>query len=276
MKQRFTALSLWGVLGVGAWMEGAAIAQEADTMPARPMYGHLKPNLRADIKTPATPLTTWNGTFVYKTKTYKYNMVGTTPTTGTSTTIPVFIIPVKLQYVTTHGTQSFTPNTKLSNGQTAIQNIVASPMFQTGVDFTSNGVDLGSTQYIDAYQRGNFWGQVSLATGYHLLLGTPKVQPVLTLTVPAADGKVGTEFGVRVGLADINWFDAQLQSYITSHTTIVPNSLPIFVTYDAYLTSGGCCIGGGNKYHRPVVAPRRVAHRINTNHHRAVLPAVCL
>ena len=124
MKQRFTALSLLAALAVVACMTGAAIAQEADTMPARPMYGHLKPNLRADIKTPATPLTTWNGTFVYKTKTYKYNMVGTTPTTGTSTTIPVFIIPVKLQYVTTHGTQSFTPNTKLSNGQTAIQNIV--------------------------------------------------------------------------------------------------------------------------------------------------------
>jgi len=266
MKQRFTALSLLAALAVVACMTGAAIAQEADTMPARPMYGHLKPNLRADIKTPATPLTTWNSTFVYKTKTYKYNMVGTTPTTGTSTTIPVFIIPVKLQYVTSHGTQSFTPNTKLSNGQTAIQNIVASPMFQTGIDFTSNGVDLGSTQYIDAFQRGNFWGQVQTATGYHLLLGTPKVQPVLTLTVPAADGKVGTEFGVRVGLADINWFDAQLQSYITSHTTIVPNSLPIFVTYDAYLTSGGCCIGGYHNSMGSVSAPQAYAHFTYINH----------
>jgi hypothetical protein len=267
MKQRFTALSLLAALAVVACVTGAAIAQE-DTLPARPMYAHLKPNLRADAGiTPATPLTTWNGTFVYKTKTYKYNMVGTVPTSGTSTTIPVFIIPVKLQYVTTKGTQSFSPQVKLSNGQTAIQNIVASPIFQTGVDFTSNGIDLGSTQYIDAFQRGNFWSEVSLATGYHLLLGTPKVQPTLTLTVPTADGKVGTEFGVRVGLADINWFDAQLQAYITKTTAIVPNSLPIFVTYDAYLTEGGgCCVGGYHNSYGSVSAPQAYAHFTYINH----------
>jgi len=265
MIQRFSVRSLAAALAAVACLTGAAIAQE-DTMPARPMYGHPKPNLRADVKTPATPLTTWNGTFTYKNKTYKYNMVGTTPSTGTSTTIPTFIIPIKLSYVTSKGTQSFSPNQKLSNGQTAIQNIVASPIFQSGVDFTSGGTDLGSTQYIDAFQRGNFWGTVSSNTGYHLLLGTPKVMPVLTLTVPAADGKVGTEFGVRVGLADINWFDAQLQAYITKTTAIVPNSLPIFVTYDAYLTSGGCCIGGYHNAMGSTSAPQAYAHFTYINH----------
>jgi hypothetical protein len=265
MNRRFTALSLLAALAVVACVSGAAIAQE-DTVPARPMYGHLKPNLRAEARTPATPLKTWNGTFTYKTKTYKYNMVGTTPSTGTSTTIPVFIIPVKLSYVTSTGTTSFTPQTKLSNGQTVIQNTIASPVFASGVDFTSNGVDMGITQYIDAFQRGNFWGQVSLATGYHLLLGTPRVMPALSLTVPTADGKIATEFGVKVGLADINWFDAQLQSYITSHTQIVPNSLPIFVTYDAYLTSGGCCIGGYHNAMGSISAPQAYAHFTYINH----------
>jgi hypothetical protein len=266
MKQRFTALSLLAALAVVACVAGTALAQE-DTMPARPMYGHLKPHLRTDIKTPAVQLlTTWNGSFTYQNHTYKYNMVGTTPSTGTSTTIPVFIIPVKLSYVNSHGTQAFSPNQKLSNGQTAIQNTVASPIFQTGVDFVSNGTDMGSTQYIDAFQRANFWGTVSSHTGYHLLLGTPKVLPVLSLTVPTADGKVGTEFGVRVGLADINWFDAQLQAYITGHTQIVPNSLPIFVTYDAYLTSGGCCIGGYHNVMGAVTAPQAYAHFTYINH----------
>jgi hypothetical protein len=107
---------------------------------------------------------------------------------------------------------------------------------------------------------------VSTHTGYHLLLGTPKVLPVLSLTVPTADGKVGTEFGVRVGLADINWFDAQLQAYITGHTQIVPNSLPIFVTYDAYLTSGGCCIGGYHNAMGSAAAPQAYAHFTYINH----------
>jgi hypothetical protein len=265
MKQRFTALSLLAALAVVACVAGTALAQE-DTMPARPMYGHLKPVLRTDIKTPATPLTTWNGSFTYKNHTYKYNMVGTTPSQGASTTIPVFIIPVRLSYVTSTGTTSFSPNQKLSNGQTALQNTIASPIFASGIDFTSNGVDLGTTQYIDAFQRGNFWGTVKSHTGYHVLLGTPKIMPLLALTVPAADGKIATEFGVRVGLADINWFDAQLQSYITSHATIVPNSLPIFVTYDAYLTSGGCCIGGYHNAMGSISAPQAYAHFTYINH----------
>jgi hypothetical protein len=258
MKLRLAALSLTAALTVTA-CAGAAFAQDADTMPAKPMYGHLTPHLRSDIKTPATPLTTWNGTFTYKSKVYKYNMVGTIPSGGKSTTIPVFIIPVKLSYTTSKGTTVFTPQTKLSNGVTAVQNTIASPIFKS-LDFTSEGTDLGTTQYIDAFQRGNFWGQVSKATGYHLLLGTPKILPVLSLTVPTADGQVGTEFGVKVGLADIDWFDAQLQAYITANPTIVPNSLPIFITYDTYLTEGGCCIGGYHNSYGSTAAPQAYAH----------------
>jgi len=259
MKKRLSAISLLAALATAACLTGGAMAQE-DTMPARPMFGHPKPVLSAEARTPATPLTTWNGSFVYKSKTYKYNMVGTAPSTGTSTTIPVFIIPVKLSYVTSKGTTSFSPNQKVSNGLTAVQNTIASPVFTSGIDFTSGGTDLGTTQYIDAFQRGNFWGQVSAATGYHLLLGKPTVLPGLTLTVPTADGKIGTEFGVRVGLADINWFDGQLQAYITAHTQIVPNSLPVFITYNAYLTQGGCCVGGYHNSMGSTAAPQAYAH----------------
>ncbi|HLZ41524.1 MAG TPA: hypothetical protein VKQ11_11200 [Candidatus Sulfotelmatobacter sp.] len=258
MKQRFSVLSLLAALAVVTCISGATFAQ--DTMPARPMYERLRPTLRNDIKAPATPLTTWNGSFVYNNHTYSYNMVGTDPSTGSSTTIPVFLIPVKLSYVTSTGTTVFSPATKLSNGRTVAQNTLVSPIFRT-MDFTSGGTDLGVTQYIDAFQRGNFWGTVSGAPGYHLLLGTPKVLPILSLTVPAADGKIATEFGIKVGTADIFWFDAQLQNYISTHTQIVPNSLPIFITYDSYLTEfGGCCIGGYHSSFGSSSAPQAYAH----------------
>jgi hypothetical protein len=266
MKQ-FTVHSLLAALAVVACATGTTLAQE-DTMPAHARFERLKPILHADAnKTPATPLTTWNGSFVYQTKTYKYNMVGTGPGTGTSTTIPVFIIPVKLSYVTSTGTTSFSALSKLSNGQTVIQNTIASPVFSSGVDFTSGGVDLGNTQYIDAFQRGNLWAKVKTHLGYHLLLGTPTVLPGLALTVPKADGSVATEFGIKVGTADISWFDAQLQSYITAHTQIVPNSLPIFVTFDSYLTEfGGCCIGGYHSSFGSSSAPQAYAHFTYVNH----------
>ena len=251
MKQRLIIPRLLAALAVVAGISGTALAQE-DTMPAQPMYARLKPNLRPNAQPPATPLPKWNGSYVYSGHTYTYTMVGTAPSTGTSTTIPTFIIPVKLVYVTSTGTTTFTPTHTLSNGQTVLQNTIASPIFKSGIDFVQGGTDLGDTQYIDAFQRGNFWGTVSKHKGYHLLMGTPTVLPTLTLNVPKIDGKVATEFGVKVGLADINYFDAQLQAYMAAHTQIVPNSLPIFVTYDAYLTQGVCCIGGYHSYNGTV------------------------
>ena len=261
MKKRLIALNLLAALAAAGCMTGSAFAQEEDTLPARPMYGHLQPNLRADVRTPATPLTTFNGAFIYNGSAYRYNMVGTAPSTGASTTIPTFIIPVKMVYKTSTGTTTFDPAThKLTNGQTVEANTIASPIFQSGIDFVTGGIDLGNTQYIDAFQRGNFWGTVKAHTGYHLLLGAPTVLPELTLTV-GTHGRLATEFGVHVGLADINWFDTQLQNYITAHSSIVPNSLPIFVTYDVYLTqSGGCCIGGYHNSMGSTAAPQAYAH----------------
>jgi hypothetical protein len=262
MKQRFTVLSLLAALLVVASVAGTAFAQDAtDTLPAHPRFARLIPHLSNDVRTPATPLTTWNGSFVYLGHTYKYNMVGTTPSTGTSTTVPVFIIPVVLKYVKGTTTTTFSPATKQSNGASALTNTVNSPVFQS-IDWKAGDgtTDLGTTQYEDAFQRGNFWGQVSTAPGYHVLLGAPKVNKPLVLTVPAADGSVGSEFGVKVGLADINWFDGQLQAYITAHKAILPTTLPIFMTYDVYLTSGGCCIGGYHSAMGSLPAPQAYSH----------------
>ena len=110
MKQRFTALSVFAALLVVASATGAAFAQDAkDTVPAHPRFARLTPHLTNDNGTPATPLTTWNGSFVYKSKTYNYNMVGTAPSTGTSTTIKAFVIPIALKYVKNGQTTIFRP-----------------------------------------------------------------------------------------------------------------------------------------------------------------------
>ena len=70
-----------------------------------------------------------------------------------------------------------------------------------------------------------------------------------TLKPLAAEGTIGTPFGQSVAEVDINWFDTQLQSLLVS-LNIQPKQLPIFLTYDTYLTqNGGCCIGG---YHSAV------------------------
>lgn len=236
------------VLMFAALVIPTAFAQKHDTLPAHPMFRTMPAKPATGNQSSATTLQTWAGTFTYQNQTNHFTMVGTDPSsTNVTTTIPVFIVPVRLGYKGSNGSKTiFDPTTAvLPNGKTVLQNTLDSPIFNSGIDFVQGGTDLGNTQYIDAYQRGNFWTNVMTNTNYHVLLGTPTVLPTRTLIVPAADGMVATEFGVKVGLADINYFDSQINKVITHYTQIQPNSIVIFITYDAYLTEfGGCCIGG--------------------------------
>lgn len=247
---------------VGLASSAAAQVKEVEPGSERPMFRRLPAKLQPSAnvtKAASTPLKTWNGSFTYSGKKYSYNMVGTAPSTGTSTTVAVEIIPVKIVITNRSGVKTtYDPSHVLSNGNTVTANTVASPVFKK-IAFTSGGVSMGTTQYIDAYQRANFWGTVKSHTGYHLLLGGPTVLAEQTLSPSSRYGTTGSVFGFNAGLVDINWFDAQAESLI-SKLGIQPNTLPIFLTYDVYLTeSGGCCIGGYHSSEGSLSAPQAYA-----------------
>ncbi|HJT70631.1 MAG TPA: hypothetical protein VJ731_10550 [Terriglobales bacterium] len=261
-----TTLSVFGCFGFASIAKAQVRPFEPGT--ERPMFRRFRHPLRApknSIEAASTPLKTWNGSFSYAGKTYRYNMVGTAPSGGASTTVAVEIIPVKVVITSRSGVKTtYDPSHVLSNGNTVTANAVASPLFKK-ISFTSGGV-MGTTQYIDAYQRANFWGTVKSHTGYHLLLGGPTVLAKQTLSPSASKGKTGVVFGFNAGLVDINWFDAQLQSLITK-LGVQPNTLPIFLTYDVYLTdSGSCCIGGYHSAEGSISAPQAYAHATYVSH----------
>jgi hypothetical protein len=255
-------------VAVSFCMAGIAAAQDAQIEPGseRPMFTRLPATLhspRNTIEAASTPLQTWNGSFTSTSggTTYNYNMVGTKPSSNTTATITTYVIPIKI--VLSNGA-TFDPSTKLSNGKTVTQNTVASPIFASGVDFTSGGVDMGKTQYIDAYQRANFWGTGD--TGSHLLLGGPTVLAEQTLKVPKRSGKTGVVFGFTAGLVDINYFDAQAHALLTN-LGITPNTFAIFLTYDVYLTQNhSCCIGGYHSSTGSTSAPQSYAHATYVDH----------
>jgi hypothetical protein len=234
---------------------GVAFAQDEDVEVgnAKPMFAVLPRTVEATptIEAAGTPLPTFNGSFIFQNQVFNYNMVGHAPSQNNTTTIQAIVIPIKI--VITKGTTktTFNPSHVLPNGKTVIANTTASPIFVSAIDFIQGGVDLGTTQYIDAFQRGNFWGNgsTSLHPNYHLLLGGPTVDAVQTLSPPATLGTTGSPFGHKVAEVDINWLNTQLHTLLTK-LAIQPNTLPIFLLYDTYLTSGGgCCIGG---YHSAV------------------------
>ena len=235
--------ALTGVLALAGCVTSTAFAQEIDTN-AKPRYAVLpaKPGPVHEAGAPAASLTTWNGAFTYQGVKYNYNMVGTSPKTGAATTVTAVIIPVKFVITYKGKTYNFNPNKTLPNGKTVVQNTIDSPIFDSTTTYVQGGVNVGTTQYEDAFQRANFWGVVKNNPNYHVLLST-QLAATQTLTPPANLGTIANDFGVNAGNVDINWTDTQLNSIITK-LGITADQFPIFIGEDVYLTSGGCCIGG--------------------------------
>jgi hypothetical protein len=184
----------------------------------------------------------WNGSFAYQGLTYTFTMIGTDPALGDATTnVPVVIIPLKFTF--TRGVSLSATSNVCNDNQTAVQRTQNSPIFQS-VPFSPGGTKVGNTQYIDAFQRANFWNLVSTSSpNYHVLLGPVTVTPLQTINSKRSGTTVAGPCA-RIGEVDINFFDAQAQSLISS-LNIPPTSFPIFLDYNTFLTSNhNCCILG--------------------------------
>ncbi|HTT98641.1 MAG TPA: hypothetical protein VMF58_11380 [Rhizomicrobium sp.] len=225
---------------------------------ARPVFGVMKAtgplNYGKGTPPPAGTLTQWSGGFTDLTgKSITFRMAGADPSSSnTDTHIKTVLIPIIFVFGASNGNMTFDPTQKHTAGLKKLSVMAAtekSPIFTPDADFKSGSIDCGTGQYLDSFQRCNFWGSVSTNTGYHTILDVTKIKKVkpLTITVSSSQGKViNNPFGDGiVGTMSINSFDAQIHSYLTSHAAqITPDIFPLFVSYDIYLTQGGCCIGG--------------------------------
>lgn len=171
----------------------------------------------------ATP-PTWTFSYSYGGTTYRETLLGRSPTGGVTTTVPVVVVPVQLTY----GTVVMSPERVLADGETTVQNTLASPLFQQQT-YVQGGTDVGTTQYGDAFQRASLWGTVHTHPGYHLLLAAPTVEPLQSLTVPARFGAVVKAFGGTELTAGINWFDGKAVSLLGS-LGIPADAVTIFLT----------------------------------------------
>lgn len=255
------------VAALSACLSLAAWAQDAQVEKPRPRYAVMAPHLRNDLLlVPAASLQTWNGSFNFGGTNYSYNMVGAAPSTNASATITTYIIPVKIVITNRRGQKTtFDPSHVLSNGNTVTTNTLDSPIFDSTTTYTQGGTDVGTTQYIDAFQRANFWGTVQSNTNSHLLLN-PTVLTEQTLSPSRSFGTTGSPFGFTAALVDINWFDSQVPTLV-SNLGINPSQFPIFLLYDTYLTqSGQCCIGGYHSSEGSVSNPQSYAEATYVDH----------
>jgi hypothetical protein len=122
-----------------------------------------------------------------------------------------------------------------------------SPIFMPA-HFVFGGTDVGTTQYLDAFQRASFWQALGKnANKYHVLLNPVEtVQPVY-LDVPPNEGLAitdpnffvpygGPSFCAPLTLIDFNWSDSYINGTLLpqlGEVGVDASTFPIFLSYNA-------------------------------------------
>jgi hypothetical protein len=162
----------------------------------------------------------WTGSFTYNARTYPYDMVGTDPRQGGTTTVPTEIVPLRLRFSDGH----------VLDATSDAVNAAGSPIFQPAT------FDEGTTQYGDALQRGEFGTVVN--PDYHVLLSQPRILDTVDLTVPPAQGSIFlTNRGTAIGVVSQTWlYDRVHQTLNDEH--LDPTTLPIVLTHLIRVSDG--------------------------------------
>lgn len=203
--------------------------------------------------TPSLPLWQYSVVSPIDNHTYTGAVVGGNPFNrgARTTTAQVVLIPLRIALTGTPRTFDPTsPDTDClpSTPWTLAQQ---SPMFNTVPNLTMNGVNVGTVNYLDGFQRAEFWSSVSaVAPAYHLAFNVT-VKPVQTITTANDPNGSGASFNFggcgtnstssdnppRFAFMDINFIDTQLNTIITN-LGLTANQFPFFVTYRTYMTDG--------------------------------------
>ena len=203
---------------------------------------------RAASGAPSVPM--WHRTVMSGGHSYPISMVGKSPFVHLNnpvTTVPTVIVPLVLTFTGSGHVYDPTKPDSCSGGKSAVSRVVSSPLFNNR-SYTSNGTALGTGQFVDIFQRANFYKFTrpgGLNPGYHVKLSV-KVLPKMNFTV------TGTETSApcgHLGKIDMNTFDYQLLSRLKDFSDAGVNSrtFPILLLDNVALYNGtptDCCVLG--------------------------------
>jgi hypothetical protein len=131
-----------------------------------------------------------------------------------------------------------------------------SPVF-TATDVYFGGTFIGHTQFVDAFQRANFWQKID-QTKYHVVLNPVTQQQAIVLNIPPASGvAIPPDLFQNppcgpLGILDINLLDNTIQRSILPQLYqqgIDQTTFPNFVQYNTVMSIGPpnihtCCALG--------------------------------
>jgi len=176
-------------------------------------------------------------------------------TLGTAVNLNTGVITTASGHATSNPT---VPDTGCFTGaaNVPLKLMAQSPIFKNA-DFNFGGTDVGTTQYTDAFQRGNFWKVID-RSNYHVRLSPVEIFAPVVVNVPAKRGlsllpNVFEPFFSlcgNEGIVDIAFIDALVVNQIGKLKGITPGTFPMFMIYNAGMSFGdptnlgNCCAGG--------------------------------
>ncbi len=197
--------------------------------------------------------------------TYSGTMVGASPYFNGARTVSIPTVVIPLIIVMSDGS-TFDPTTpdNCAHKMSSVNLLMGSPIFQSSA-FTMNGINIGSGQYVDEFQRANFYEANVSETGdsYHNNLAPVTVLPAQTLQMPSGLGASYFMGGcTNLGVIDFNTFNSMINSLMTSSALtsqgVKPTSLPLFLVHNVVMANpgdspfGNCCVVG---YHGATGSP---------------------
>lgn len=257
-----TALALFALAG-----GSASLAQDAPQAKQPLLHGYyaVRPLTRS-VPAPngarhvVTPLPSYTYTATASADlgggTYTGTILGKAPVApfGT-TTLPVQIVPLVITITDASGTVTYDPTAAdpCNGNHAAITVVKELPIFTKDISWKMNGIAIGKTQYIDAFQRAQSWSAVA-GQPYHLLLKNT-VLPSQSQTYSSGHGinyNAGANGGCgHIGIVNYGDMDARIQALITGPLakSINAGKFPIFITKDVVESDPGvsinnCCILG--------------------------------
>ena len=188
------------------------------------------------------------------TKTFTYRIVGKNPAIKVSnpaTTVKAEIVPLIMKF----GGHTWDP-TKVDScdpGASALSRTQKSPVIASQA-WKFGGTSIGTGQYIDAFQRAEFWkfakpGGINPTFGDSLSVKTLKAVTINVPLAQAATAPISCGNGL-LGAANINWLDPFLQSTVIPSLAsqgVTSTTLPIFVLHNFVEYIGNvsqCCVLG--------------------------------
>ncbi|HEY5012405.1 MAG TPA: hypothetical protein VIK61_06820 [Acidimicrobiia bacterium] len=240
------------VMATAIPVSGASSASSAaPPLRVREWHPALAQSTRARLAAGVPSVPMWSHTYKVGGTKYKISMVGKDPFTRQAkpaTTVPTQIIPIKLTFTDTGDVYDPTaPDPTCLGGASALTRTLESPIF-TSKPYTLGATSIGKGQFVDAFQRANFWKQTKptgINPGYHVNLAV-SVLPTMSFSVTGAE--VAAPCG-KLGKIDVGAFDALLVTHLADFAAAGVDStkFPLLLISNVVMYQGDvtqCCILG--------------------------------